>query len=168
MCVRVCLCQFVCVKSIKRALVSPNELHGKHECVFCLYEEHYWRPLAVEKVKTRSKCGLSPSTLISFSSLHCWTNQFWFCIFSCYTPWRRQWSKFLFLLCNCAVLSELYVILKEEQETAKVLLWETAFSLLPTKNWRSRCPSNEEGRTCWSSWRQEHSLGGTKLDFQMN
>lgn len=26
----VCLCELVCVKSIKRALVSPNELHGKH------------------------------------------------------------------------------------------------------------------------------------------
>lgn len=64
-----CVCEFVCMKSIKRALVSPNELHGKHECVFYLYEEHYRRPLAVEGVKTGSKQDLSPSTLISFCSV---------------------------------------------------------------------------------------------------
>lgn len=58
-CAYVCVCAFVCVKSIKRVLVSPNEQHGEHECVFCLYEEDYLRLLAVEEVKTRSKQDLS-------------------------------------------------------------------------------------------------------------
>lgn len=118
----VCVCQFVCVKSIKRALVSPNELHGKHECVFCLYEEHYWRPLAVEKVKTGSEQDLSPSTLISFSSVLCTAEPI--CVGSAFSVGRdpeggNDANSNLFLLCICAVLSELHSTEKKNKRQQK-------------------------------------------------